>query len=527
MAVRMRPQAKAALLTALSIVIGGVTILLAMGLLVGGSFTTSWGEEIDGRERYVSIDGETLTQNDLEHIAKLRNLRFLRITNCNVAECRLPELKFAARDIYSVDLSGTKGLWDLSFLGKLKTDELNLSGCPGVSDLTQLNWDMLTELNVDGTEVSDLSPVAGSRLRRLSFAHTTVSDLSPLADAEYLWSVDGSYTQVTSLEPLLSKEDLWEISFAGCPIRKVEGSFSSNYLRDVNLAETRIKDFGFLSDCAELQELDLGGTRISDFSWLNSQCRETLERIDLGRCTKLKASDVSWLRACTALKDLTVDGIALDDLAFCEGLSNLESLSALGCGLAKIEGIKKCTSLKKILLGYNKLTSAEGLPKPNSEEWPRMTLDLSHNQLSSAKDVPVGEYTCIMLQGNGEAVARTLPDGIHTYNVVTDWFSGIEDSSLRDYVRFSRLYLLGCPEDEVEGLMNTFSSWRISTVSDDELLQLLADDAFDYRLNTDMSGYVAFAREIEGRSPDLENENEGQSAETEGLSPDLAPQSGD
>ena len=73
--------------------------------------------------------------------------------------------------------------------------------------------------------------------------------------------------------------------------------------------------------------------------------------------------------------------------------------------------------------------------------------------------------------------------------------------------------------------MNTFSSWRISTVSDDELLQLLADDAFDYRLNTDMSGYVAFAREIEGQSSDPENE--GQGSEIEGLSLDFAPQSGD
>ena len=524
---RMRPQAKIALVTGLSIMIGLVTIVVAIVLMAGGSFTTSWGEEIEGRDRYVSIDGQTLTQNDLEHIAKLRNLTYLRLTNCNVSECRLPELKFASRELYSVDFSGTKGLWDISFLKKVKTDELNLSGCPGVSDLTQLNWDELSELNVDGTEVSDLSPVAGSRLRRLSFAHTNVSDLSPLARAEGLWDVDGSYTQVTSLEPLLSMEDLWGISFAGCPIRKVERSFSSDFLREVNLAETSIKDFGFLSICGELRELNLEGcTQLSDFSWLNPQCRETLERINLGRCTKLKASDVSWLRACTALEELTVDGIALDDLSFCEGLGSLKSLSALGCGLTKIEGLKGCTGLEKILLGYNELTSAEGLPK-SSSEWPRMVLDLSHNQIASLTGLPKTGYSCIMLQGNGAGVARTLPDGVETYNVVTDWFSGIEDSCLLDYTRFSRLYVLDCPEAEIEGLLDGFSSWRISTVNEEELLQLLADDGFDYRLNTDMSGYVAFACEIEGLSPDLENENEGQSSEIEGLSPDFAPQSGD
>ena len=474
---------------------GLLAAVMSIGVFFGGSYTTSWGEEIKRNDRFVSVDGETLTQEDLEHIAGLRQLSYLRLHNCNVAECRLPDLKFASNELFDVDLSGTTGLWDLSFLSTLQAEYLDLSDCPRVDDISQLNWDVLSEVNVSGTDVSDLSPVAGSQLRRLYFAHTKVSDLSPLADAEQLWGVDGSYTQVSSLEPLMGLPSLWELSFNGCPIKTIEGTFASEYLHVVRLAGTNVKSLDCLADDKEIRELDLGGcARLKDLSWLDRRCGETLEVFDVGS-TRLSAEDLSWLSECQGLKQLVVDGIALGNLDFCRSLTELESISALGCELTDVSGIKNCANLKTILLGFNELERLEGLPAP-SEDWPQTVLDLSHNKLASLSALPSGSYRALFLQGNGEGAARTIPADVHAYNVVVTWFSGIEDSRLRDYARFSRIYLLGAPAEDENHLEDIFMPWHLSCMSEEDVLQRLEEDDLVYTLNLDMTDYVEFARRM-------------------------------
>ena len=477
-----------------TIVMAFITASLTVFFIVGHNHETTWGDDVSSAEEYLTIEGKTLTNEDLQYIAGLRRLKSLELINCNVAECNLRETKFASRNIWYVDLSGTKGLYDLSFLASTHTRHLTLNGCPGIDDVSALTWEELADLELNDTDVTDLSPLAHTSISSLSFAHTGVSDLSSIEGLlDDLWEIDGSYTQVSSLDVLAGTNGLYRMRFDGCPIKEIKKPFASSYLREVGLAHTPVTDLSGLAACADIENLDLhSADQLTDMSWLNPQCRETLTSLNLGE-TGFDAQGVSWVASCTALESLTLDGIKLGNLELCRNLKNLEYLSAVDCGLTNISGVSNCRKLVTMLFACNQIQSLDGLRTPTSE-WRETLLDLSHNHLSSVSDLPKGEYRCILLQGNEEGLGKTLPDKVYTYTIAVDWFSGIEDSSLSDHDAFSYIYLLGCPADQREVIERTFWSWRLHHVREDELLDLLARDELGYSVFVDLSSYVEVMR---------------------------------
>ena len=481
-----------------TIMMGLITMVIALYYFAGRNHEMSWGEKISAGEDYLYIDGHTLTNDDLAYIVGLRRLRSLQLTNCNVAECRLRDLRFASKNLWSVDLSGTKGLYDLSFLATSNIRHLTLNGCPGIDDISALNWDELSFLELDDTDVTDLSPLADSEIMELSFARTDVSDLTPLEGlVGELWEIDGSYTQVGSIDVLADAVGLSSLRFDGCPLKEVGKPFVSRYLREVSLAHTPVSDLSGLSDCAVIEKLDLGhDDQLSDMSWLNRQCYETLTSLNLGE-TGFGAQDVSWVSSCKNLEQLTLDGIALGDLELCRSLKSLKWLSAIDCDLTSISGISGCDKLVTMLFAYNRIENLDGLSTPTSE-WRETVLDLSHNHLSTVSDLPRGEYRCIFLQDNGADLGRTVPADVETYTLAVDWFSGMDDSRLRNSTSYTYIYLLGCPEDQRAAIENNYWSWRIHFVNEEELLELIEQDNLGYGIYEDMSQYVETMRSKSG-----------------------------
>ncbi|MBP3892523.1 MAG: hypothetical protein J6D34_00600 [Atopobiaceae bacterium] len=466
-----------------AIAIGIVVVLapviwLSVSVLIDrlGSHEMSWGERIGRGEDYIYISEQTLTNEDLEYLASLRNLKMLRILDCNVAECRLRDLDFAGHEMWYVDFTGTTGLWDLSFLSTIRAESVILNDCSGIDDISMLNWDALDELEIDGTAVTDLSPLAGSKVMRVSFARTDVSDISPLASlGRQLWRVNGSYSKVESIDALADCENLHELTFDGCSIEQVKKPLAATRLYNLSLADTPVSDLSGFSGCDCLQKLNLRGTKITDMSWMNRQIRESLTELDFGQA-ELGASDVGWVAACTNLKRLTLDGIDLGNLDLCRSLTNLEWLSAIDCNLTDISGIRNCSKLTTVLLGYNKLQSISALPM-HEDDWDRKIVDLSHNQLSSVSELPQGDYCLIMLQGNNADVARTLTDGVDSYMLVADWYAGIEDSVALTSRDYTTIYLLGCTKEAREVFEETpWKWWALEFVSENEVLDMLETD---------------------------------------------------
>ena len=459
--------------TIASIMVGFLTVALTVTFAALSRHRMSWGETIKRSERYVTVEGQTLTQDDLAYLASLRNLYRLELTDCDVAECKLPEVSFASDDLMVLDLSGTTGLWSLAFLEGSSVSSLKLSGCPGIDDLAFVTtMEDLSELDVTGTDVDDLTPLADCGQLR------------------YLYAAD---TRITSLEPLTSLPWLREIDFDGCAIEELSTPFASVFLREVSLADTPVSDLSALADCDRLELLNLNGaSNLHDLSWFDHQCCETLTELDLGR-SGVAAEDLDWLAACTKLRRLCLDGIALDDLSFCARMAELDELSAVGCGLTTLGDLTRCGELRTLLLGYNHLTSTDGLPAPQSD-WAQQMLDLSHNELTTLRDLPRGEYLCLMLQGNDPELGRTVPPKVEAYQVMVDWFSGIDDSRLADYLSFSQIYLLNCPAGKRKTVEETLPSWHMTILTEGELIDLFERDELAYSLFFETGPYVAAVR---------------------------------
>lgn len=474
------------------VAIGVANFILACIVLSPKPHTMSWGEEVDRRESYLHIEGQTLTQDDLETIASITTLKSLRLEDCNVAECRLPDLKFASKEMYELELINVEGLWDLSFLSNVRVDYLVLKDCVQVDDLSTINLEDLSELDVSGTSVSDLTPLEGSSLDDLSFARTKVSDITPLSEIRSLRHVDASDTQVSSLDAISDFYMLSRIDFAGCPIEELPEDLDLSYVYELDLSRTKIRDFSVLGNCIGLVRLDLAGNpQLEDLSWLDDESIRSLERLNLAG-TGLEKDDLTFLHKCSELEELYLDGIALGDLNTLGELRDLTYLSAVGCDLADVSGIKRLPEIETLLLGYNHITDLSGLPEP-STEWQEMILDLSHNGLTSLKGLPAGAYRLLLLQGNDIDYATTLSPRVDSYMVVTSWNDSIEKSALSQYGRFSKLYVLGYPAERGDEPADGFSSYQFVPTNPDQVLYALENDGFDYSLYVDFEWYVIYA----------------------------------
>lgn len=469
-----------------------MTLVLAIVLLHPRQHVMSWGEEISPRETYVYVDHQTLTPDDLEYLASIKTMHSMHLQECDLSECPLRGLTFASKELSSLDLTGCTGLWDLSFLSDLSVDDLCLVDCTDVDDLSVINFDGLYSLDVSGTSVDDLSPLAGTELRNLAFARTEVSDITPLTKMANLYSIDGSDTEVASIDALAGIGWLSRVAFDGCPITGITQPFASRYMNEISLNRTQVSDLSGLSRCVCLRTLSVGGNpELNDISWLDEANYETLTKVNLA-FTGFDARQLGWLRSCENLRELTVDGIELGNLDAFRKMRNLTYLSAVACGITDISGLRGCTSLETVLLGFNSITDARDIPVPD-EEWPTMVLDLSYNQLNSLADVPATSYRGLLLQGNDLGSSERVPAALEADDVVVSWYQGIEKSPLCSFDRFPRVYLVGCPTSQFGKVDAAFSSFQLDRLSEDELWYLLRVDGLDYHLFVDFSWYADYA----------------------------------
>jgi Leucine-rich repeat (LRR) protein len=221
--------------------------------------------------------------------------------------------------------------------------------------------------------------------------------------------------------------------------------------------------------------------------WLDAQNYTTLSEVYLAR-TGLTADGLGWLTNCAQLTALSLDGIALTDLSVCSNLAKLTDISAVNCGIEDVSGLAGCPELLRIYLGANKISDVSTL-KLESEN--PVTLDLTGNQLSTLEGLPQVKYRALVLYANAtDNAASVIPDGLEALEVVTPYFDGIESSPLTNYSRFSTVYVVDCPQNQVLKLQEAFSA-SLKLVSEDELLDLYENDGFTYALHTDSSYLVS------------------------------------
>lgn len=496
----------------LPLVVAALVVLALVAVLTFGlgshssptTYVASWGSSIYLDTNSVIVRDTAVTQEDVETFAQMENLTSLYFYDCDLSGCNLSQLAQASAPLKTLDLSGSTGIDDLSFLANLPLKKLHLSGWEAFDDLSLLPLEHLEELYVDGTGISDLSPLAeASQLQVLDFSDTAVTDLTPLEQLSSLQGIAGARTHVTSLEALFGLENLTALDFSGCAPADSLGitvspavpltigeqqdaartTFASLSLTTIRLNDADIVDLNAFQNCTRIEELCLSGhTGLDDLSWFDSQNYATLERLDLSH-TKLTPSDLAFVAQCPKLKALKLDGLELGDLSFMDGLTSLTYLSAVNCGLTDISPLTSCTYLNVVLLSHNKITDASPLKYLAYVDASSTLIDLSYNALTSVAPLARGTYRALFLQGNADEIGGTIGTDVNAWELVVPWYAGLLDSDIAEGKdRYYRIYLIGCPENQILNVQDALGSSCVEFVTTDELSQLMSEDALEYPL---------------------------------------------
>lgn len=351
----------------LAAIIGGgavaliVLILLAVRLLSGGGGTSIAGKQFSPNETTVNLSNAAISAEDVQGLARLKELKSLYFTNCTFEEgaselfgqlsdtLTTLQLDRCAGLDYAV-VSALPSLKNLSILSCGLTDEqlaaitfggavssVKLTGNEGLSDLSPLSSaPELSQLYVDGTAVTDFSPLAGNeKLTTLSASGNGIGDISTLAGLklQYLTLADN---QIGSLAPLTGNEDLRELDVAG----------------------NRIGDLSPLAECTQLRELNISGNQVGDLTPLGGMTKLYFLNANNNRITSLAP-----LAGCEKLDILEVNQNQLTSLDGLEYALDLHRIEAAHNQLTGIDGLINCTVLTWVNLTGNDISDISLLQK--------------------------------------------------------------------------------------------------------------------------------------------------------------------
>lgn len=172
----------------------------------------------------------------------------------------------AGAPLVSLDVSGIKGLKDISAVRGMRLTRLVLSGT-SIADLSPLGgMTSLEQLMMSSTQVSDLSPLRGLKLKKLDLTSCPVHDLSPLRGVP-LEEILLRATHVTDISPL-KKMPLKNLDLKYTPVLDFR-PLAGLPLERCNLQYDRIRDLSVFRGMP-LRELVLFGCRDArNYSVLN------------------------------------------------------------------------------------------------------------------------------------------------------------------------------------------------------------------------------------------------------------------
>ena len=449
----------------ITIALAAVALIILLAV-IGNTMTTykaTWGEKYKKNEDILSIDDVTIQQKDIDSFSKFKTLYVLRFHNCDFSQC---------------DLSG--------FLDKNRKYKLDFEDCTGISDYSFLNGQPLSYLWINNAEeFSDLSQLNLDELLLLDVTGTSVSDLSSLTDAPKLSSLHISSTDVKNIDPVLTIPSLRHLTAGNCDLAPIGTQCAALELAELDLHNTGISDMSVFSDCTRLEKIDLSGnTELTDMTWLNDQNSSTLTDLDVSQ-TGLDKDDLSFIQGYRSLEILELVEVPTDNLNFCSNLTGLETICAEGCGINDISGLSKCLALNKIGLGFNEISDISPLKgiveKHTDENSSGIDLDISFNKISDVSSLGTGTYNYLILFGNDQNVASTVPENSVIDYLCIDWFEGITDAWYAGAEGVRNIYLAGTPQDEKLRTEDAFIGLDLIMTTYDDIYNSTAFLVYEFR----------------------------------------------
>ncbi len=320
--------------------------------------------------------------SDISPLAHLSNLETLELWNNEIEDFSplevltgLRELDISDNKLTDDDLVHIQGLTPLERLdvGKYYSDPETyvLTDIGPLAKLVNL-----TELHVEGQDISDLSPLSGlTGLKELHFFSNDIEDLSPISGLVNLEEIALGENPISDLTPL-----------SGANLERLERLYMWN---------CEIEDLSPLSGLTSLKLLHLYGNEVVDISPLAGLT--DMEELHLERNA---IADVSPLAGLENLTLLHIYLNEIEDLSPLAGLTKLENLHIYSNRVSDVSPLSELASLRELHLGLNLITDVSPLSGLNSLE----LLHIFGNDIEDASPLPdnegLGRGDRVKLSGN-------------------------------------------------------------------------------------------------------------------------------
>ena len=449
-------------------------------------------------ETYLTIKDETITAEQIAQLNKLKKLRYLEFTDC-IFEENVFDGWETHEGLRSFTVNNTDTLTDYSFLQKQSGLEyLNLRACglnnenfsgtnmnkviravlednPEFTDLSMLNGESLTGLDISGTGVEDLSPLAGTKVKTLDFSQTKVSNVAPLSNLSELESLDGSGTAVSDIEALAVLQNLTEVCFNDCQITSINEKLLSLKLQKLKLANNGLQECAGLDYLTMLVEVDLSGNQLRNVDFLKKSAAN-LKVLDISD-NDLDETEVAFLADCVNMESLCLNDLMLANLSFTSTMTNLKTISAIHCGLIDISALENSTVLENVRLALNDISDLSGLR--NLKLTYGNVVDLAYNKITSLTGLPQGSYTILVLLGNDISFSDSALTGITGHNVVVNYREDLLNGEMANKP-FYYYYLVDCPGDKQIETESALGKYSAHFVDENGALEFLKQKGVDY-----------------------------------------------
>lgn len=413
----------------------------------------------------VSLSDMAVTADMIGTLSENKNLHFLYFENCSFETGVLSQLSSATA--WKLSMKSCTGVDDLSCLNQMPELDVLVLTDNALKDgvIPVLVLSKLYSVDVSrNPELSDLSWLAETnKLSTLDISETKIADLSPIASASKLTVFSAENCPITDITPLQAAQKLVTLDLNGCPVGDSGVIVSCLRLEELHLSGAAMTTLQPFENCTILKEVDISGSAVADVSTLQKSAA-TLQKLNFSN-SALDGEDLQFMKNCTNLTEVYVDGIPTEDISFLKDAEQLQTLSASFCGLKDISALEEKRKLTSLDLSENNILDISPLTK-----WyvaGQVDLALNDNPLTDINALPViNRYQTLDLRCT-ELDLDTIP--VITCNAISVYYSdAIYDSNLTYKDKIKTYHIYDCPPDRQVALEDYFG-YQLELHTSDEV----------------------------------------------------------
>lgn len=245
------------------------------------------------------------------------------------------------------------GITDIAPLFSIDMNVLTIgsSNVQNIDQLANVNWQNLTRLEIQDTNLTDISFLANfPKLTRLNISYNAIDDVSPVGQLVELRHLGLAELNNLNLSFLTNLNKLTMLDISSANVTDISALGSLNSLTNLFASNNKIEDISVLSNLTALQFLNLKNNRIVDISSLEGLLNPYSINLDNNLITDLSVfssanqiaylylrynpiTDISPLFNLVSYSNVYLSG---DSFVSCEQIEELKSkiqiVSAPHCG---------------------------------------------------------------------------------------------------------------------------------------------------------------------------------------------------